>query len=611
MTRTLLALALVAASTATLAESWTYRGTLSDAGAPANGRYDLRLTLLDEARGTPIAAPLTLPGVLVRDGQFAAEVDFGLDLGKAPPMVLSTEVQRDGSGFVALGAPARFDAKSALAGVCWDTEGNAGTDPALNFIGTTDAQPLVLRTRNAQSLRLEPSSTLFGGVPATANVIGGSSANGVAAGVRGATIAGGGLPLGDSDPDYLSEAPNRVTDNFGVVGGGWGNVAGDSDPALFTGLGATVAGGIVNSATANSSTVGGGSGNQATANFATVGGGINQLASGEGSTVAGGSQNIAQALQSSIGGGSFQVATGSNATIAGGLENTASGVQSAIGGGRGHDATAFVSTVAGGLQNIAAGSFASVGGGTANTAGGQGSTVGGGSSNAASGEASAVSGGQGNCAGGDWSWSGGRQAKSRRGTGPDDVNCAASSGDANGDEGTFAWADAQVADFQSTGPNQFLVRAAGGVYLGTTSTVSIPAGRFLNTSTGGFLTTGGTWTNASSRALKTGFEAIDAGAVLARVLELPLTRWRYLASPAEGAHLGPVAEDFHAAFGLGADGHAISTVDASGVALAAIQGMDRKLVDARDALAAENAGLRAELDALRERLAQIEAALAD
>ena len=596
MTRTLLALALVAASTATLAESWTYRGTLSDAGAPANGSYDLRLTLLDEARGSTVAGPLTLPGVVVRDGQFAAEVDFGLDLRKAPALALRTEVQQGGGGFVALGAPAHFDAKAALAGVCWDTEGNAGTDPALNFIGTTDAQPLVLRTRNAQSLRLEPSSTLFGGVPATANVIGGSSANGVAAGVRGATIAGGGLPLGDSDPDYLSEAPNRVTDDFGVVGGGWGNVAGDNDPNLFSGLGATVAGGIVNSATANSSTVSGGSGNFATGLGATIAGGQNLQASGEGSSMGGGVQNIAAGRQSTIGGGSFQTASGINATIAGGLEHIASATVATIGGGRAHVASGYSSTVAGGLQNVAGGWFANVGGGTLNTA---------------SGQYSSVPGGEANCAGGDFSWSGGRQAKSRRGTDADDVNCAASAGDFNGDEGTFVWADSQAADFQSTGPNQFLVRAAGGVYLGTTSTVSIPAGRFLNTSTGGFLTTGGTWTNASSRALKTGFEAIDAGAVLARVLELPLTRWRYIGSPAEGAHLGPVAEDFHAAFGLGADGHAISTVDASGVALAAIQGMDRKLVDARDALAAENAGLRAELDALRERMAQIEAALAD
>jgi hypothetical protein len=594
MTRTLLALALVAASAAAAADSWTYRGTLSDAGAPANGRYDLRLTLLDEARGIPIAAPLTLPGVLVRDGQFAAEVDFGLDLRKAPALALRTEVQQGGGGFVALGAPAHFDAKAALAGVCWDTEGNAGTDPALNFIGTTDAQPLVLRTRNAQSLRLEPSSALFGGAPITANVIAGSSANGVAAGVRGATIAGGGLPTGDSDPDYSAEAPNRVTDNFGVVGGGWGNVAGDNDPALFTGLGATVAGGVVNSATSSSSTVGGGAGNLASAESATIAGGINHQASGQASSISGGSQNIAQGVQSTIGGGGFQTASGDWATIAGGLEHVASGVQATIGGGRGHVASAFASTVGGGLQNVAGGQYSSVGGGTANTASGQYSTT---------------AGGQGNCAGGDWSWSGGRQAKSRRGTEPDDVNCAASSGDANGDEGSFAWADAQAADFQSTGPNQFLVRAAGGVYLGTTSTVSFPAGRFLNTSTGGFLTTGGTWTNASSRALKTGFEAIDVGAVLARVLELPLTRWRYIGSPAEGPHLGPVAEDFHAAFGLGADGRAISTVDASGVALAAIQGMDRKLLDARDALAAENAGLRAELGALQDRLAQIEAAL--
>jgi len=46
-------------------------------------------------------------------------------------------------------------AKAALAGVCWDTQGNAGTNPATDFLGTTDAQPLVLRVNNLTGARLQ------------------------------------------------------------------------------------------------------------------------------------------------------------------------------------------------------------------------------------------------------------------------------------------------------------------------------------------------------------------------------------------------------------------------------------------------------------------------
>lgn len=162
------------------------------------------------------------------------------------------------------------------------------------------------------------------------------------------------------------------------------------------------------------------------------------------------------------------------------------------------------------------------------------------------------------------------------------------------------------------------MRAAGGIYFGTSGTVSLPGTRFINTSTGAFLSSGGTWTNASSRALKTAFESIDAGDLLARLLALPLTRWQYRESPAEGVHLGPVAEEFHAAFGLGADGQSISTVDANGVALAAIQGLNAKLEAERDglhkrveALGADNAALRADSDALRARLDRLETLLGE
>jgi hypothetical protein len=106
--------------------------------------------------------------------------------------------------------------------------------------------------------------------------------------------------------------------------------------------------------------------------------------------------------------------------------------------------------------------FGTVGGGMNNTAGSSDSedfnapfaTVGGGYSNRASEGYSTVPGGWGNVAGGEFSLAAGRQAKVRDST---------DSGDADGDEGTFVWADAQGVVFQSTGPNQFLVRAANGV----------------------------------------------------------------------------------------------------------------------------------------------------
>jgi hypothetical protein len=361
------------------AAPWTYRGALSDGGKPAQGAYDLRLTLLDN--GHALTQPLTLFGVAVDNGNFAVEVDFGVDLSQAPPLQLRTEVQRSdqsGGGFVALGEPTRFDAKAALGGICWDTVGNAGTNPALNFIGTTDNQPLVLRTQNVQSMRIEPSTSTFNGDPITANVIAGSSANAVVVGATGATISGGGQL-----PQSGSFGPNRVASNFGSIGGGFDNLIGDplGNPSTGGAL-AVIGGGQSNTATGLISTVSGGGSNAATQFSATVGGGLNNLASGEGSTVGGGSQN------------------------------TASGGESVVGGG------------------VA------------------------------------------NCAGGNGSWAGGARAKIRPGSGSGAAGNACegvpTSASFVGDEGTFAWADSQPADFVSTAPNQFLVRATGGFGLNTT-----------------------------------------------------------------------------------------------------------------------------------------------
>jgi hypothetical protein len=113
---------------------------------------------------------------------------------------------------------------------------------------------------------------------------------------------------------------------------------------------------------------------------------------------------------------------------------------------------------------------------------------------------------------------------------------------------------------------------------------------------------------ASDRTLKEAFEAIDPRAVLAAVATLPIERWSYRGETAR--HLGPMAQDFAAAFGLGPDDRHIFPLDAAGVALAALQGL-HGLVQVQGAqlerLARELAALRGETAALRVELAVREA----
>ncbi len=138
---------------------------------------------------------------------------------------------------------------------------------------------------------------------------------------------------------------------------------------------------------------------------------------------------------------------------------------------------------------------------------------------------------------------------------------------------------------------------------------------------GGVLGAGGNWTlrwnnngsvqvrgslsQGSDRNLKEHFTAVNPEDVLSKVTALPVTRWNYKDDP-DAEHIGPVAQDFRAAFGLGSDERFIATVDADGVAFAAIQGLNSK-VDARDQELRELVKqqqqqielLRAELAALR------------
>jgi hypothetical protein len=124
----------------------------------------------------------------------------------------------------------------------------------------------------------------------------------------------------------------------------------------------------------------------------------------------------------------------------------------------------------------------------------------------------------------------------------------------------------------------------------------------------GGLYVNGTFVSSSDRNVKEDFAAVNAQEVLAKVVALPLQSWSYTNRPGV-KHVGPMAQDFHAAFGLGSDDKGISTVDADGVALAAIQGLNQKVEEReaslREKLEARSQKLEAENAELRNEILEI------
>ncbi len=99
---------------------------------------------------------------------------------------------------------------------------------------------------------------------------------------------------------------------------------------------------------------------------------------------------------------------------------------------------------------------------------------------------------------------------------------------------------------------------------------------------------------SSDRNLKEQFQPVNPTDVLDRVVNLPITSWNFKQDAAT-RHIGPMAQDFYAAFNVGTDDRHIATVDEDGVALAAIQGLNEKL-NAKDT----------EIKALEKRLDELE-----
>jgi hypothetical protein len=324
-------------------------------------------------------------------------------------------------------------------------------------------------------------------------------------------------------------AYNSARGQYSLVAGGGGSDASDS-----------------NSASGDYSVVGGGKKNRAYSQYAAMGGGYNNTVMGNYATVGGGSSNTTNGGYATVGGGSGHEADGFYATVGGGAINEATDTYTTVSGGMGSNATGFAATVGGGSNNTASGDFSAVSGGSYNTASGDHSTIPGG--------------GEFNTASGDYSFAAGRRAKANH-------------------EGAFVWADCTNADFYSPAVNSFAVRASGGVRFATTEAGNV----------GVKLDNGDTaWEVLCDSTKKTNRRAANTQEILSKVCQLPIEEWNYKHQGSRNTHIGPMAQEFYRLFSYGDDETSISTIDPDGIALAAIQELQK-----------QNAELKKELNDLR------------
>jgi hypothetical protein len=181
----------------------------------------------------------------------------------------------------------------------------------------------------------------------------------------------------------------------------------------------------------------------------------------------------------------------------------------------------------------------------------------------------------------------------------------------NGKLGAFVYGDASSSALVAAQVNnQFVVRAQH-IWLGANSNVTYTQGRYIQVANGAYLSTGGTWTNSSDVNRKHHFQLVIGEDVLQKIAALPIRTWSYKDDHASVRHMGPTAQDFHRAFGLGDGDKSIATVDADGVALTAIQALEQRELQSTSGeiaqLRRDNAELRAALAELLQRLNTLEA----
>lgn len=399
--------------------AFTYQGRLTANNVPANGGYDFRFEIYDSVtNGAAVSGVITNADTPVTDGLFTVTLDFGLGVFTGAGRWLEIGVRGNSRLFFSTLAPRQwltptpYALRSAVAG----SASNAVTVPWSGITGMpsgfSDGQDNNTTYTAGTGLTLSGSAFYLntGYTDLRYWQLDGNPNTAFNTNFLG-TTDNQPLEFRINGTRVLRLEPDATSPR--IVAGYAGNRAGS------TNMGVTISGGgasgLSNEVYAHFGTIAGGSGNSVdtNANNSVIGGGtLNAIAVGSSNSV--------------IAGGNYGVIEGSarNATVGGGTVNVVrqNADYAAIGGGTHNEimTNAYYSTVAGGSYNFAAGSYAAIPGGRQNYA-------------------------EDNC------FAAGTRAKALH-------------------AGSFVWSDGRLSDyFETTAANQFLIRAAGGVGIGTNS----------------------------------------------------------------------------------------------------------------------------------------------
>jgi hypothetical protein len=556
--------------------AFTYQGRLNDNGGPASGLYDLEFTLYGgPAGGNVLAGPLTNAPTSVSNGAFVVTLDFGPGSFPGADRWLEIGARTNGANTFAVLSPrqqftptpyAITAANVSSGGLPGGTYSSAFSfsNSSNTFNGTYVGDGAGLSNVSAQTVGGLVSSSFWqlgGNVVAPGQFLGSSNNQPLE------------FKVNNRRAFRLEPLPNVTNqiDLVNVVGGSLANFVGGGV------VGGTIAGGGAsywNFSAQNTNVI--------TGNFGTVGGGSGNKAGG-----------------------------GSWGTVAGGLLGTASGTVSSMGGGYGNTASGYAATVPGGAFNAANGDYSF-----------------------ACGEfAKAVHSGSfvwADAAGVNFSSTAINQFSVRAsggvllaadvqiGTGSSDYHRMAIGGGNStgflygsyphwGDGvhlGYNYYADASGLNhvIASDGATSRISVGYGSIVLATGGIGAQPSFQNMVVSTTS-VTVNGTFNNNSDRNAKQDFEFVSSSQILDRLSRLPVSEWSYK-SDSETRHIGPMAQDFYAAFKIGTDDKHIAPIDEGGVALAAIQGLNRKLEQQLQQKETEIAELKQRMDKLERLLSE-------
>ncbi|NJD22678.1 MAG: hypothetical protein FIA82_08430 [Melioribacter sp.] len=139
--------------------------------------------------------------------------------------------------------------------------------------------------------------------------------------------------------------------------------------------------------------------------------------------------------------------------------------------------------------------------------------------------------------------------------------------------------------------NQLTMRFSGGYRLWSSYPDST-AGVYMRHGQSG-------WSNYCDKNMKENFEPVDGEWVLGKIKNMPITKWNYKKTDPTEKYVGPVSQDFYAAFHLnGTDSLGINSISIDGINMAAIKALEGRTSEMKaviDLLVKENKELKERL----------------